>query len=94
MITLTKSRRNESWHDLKRTEIPRGQDKQIFDHLQIVGPMTSRELHQVTGIERTSVVRSLNTLVKQGRVDDSKEVRCPVTGKNVTLYRIKQWGLV
>lgn len=85
---LTEDRRNESWELTKAAHTPSRQEAKILEHLSWHGPMTSRDISDVTGIERTSVVRALKALVDARQVDDSMEIRCPVTGRNVTEYRI------
>lgn len=87
MRTATEARRDESWRGIEGTEVVAAQDRKILDHLSIFGPMTSREIAERTGIERTSVVRALNGLVPF-YVSGEGETICPVTRRRVTLYRL------
>lgn len=87
MRTATETRRDESWHSIEGTEVVAAQDRKILDHLAFIGPMTSREIAERTGIERTSVVRALNGLVPRW-VSDEGETICPVTRRRVTLYKL------
>ena len=50
--------------------------------------MTSREIAEITGIERSAVTGRLNTLVKLGVVDEYGKVQCPITKRWVKAYRI------
>ena len=61
---------------------------QQYKVLNVLGKyMTSRQITDMTGIERAAVTGRLNSLVKKKLVDDDKHIVCGTTGKRVKMYR-------
>jgi hypothetical protein len=84
-IDHTRTRQVESWNAVTQ----KTQDKQLQMVIGLlkIRPMTSRQLADYSGIERTSITRVMATHKSLFRVEN--EVRDEETGKNVTLYQLK-----
>lgn len=55
-------------------------------------PCTSRMLSKITGIERSSITRSLNTLINVNDfIKQAYSAKCIITGKTVSYYTMKDW---
>ncbi len=52
------------------------------------GPVTSRKLSTIIGLERTNVTRQLRDLEDDGLIYVSKVAKCPTTGYTVQHYSI------
>ena len=50
--------------------------------------LTRRELSTVSGLEINAVCGRVNELVKNGALKEDREVRCPTTGKTVSLVEL------
>jgi len=62
------------------------QQKQILD--VITTPMTSREICNATGLERSSVTGRLNSLCIRRLAYEYDYVICKVSGRNVHRYKV------
>jgi response regulator of citrate/malate metabolism len=84
-IDHTRTRQVESWN----TVSTKTQDKQLQMVIGLlkIRPMTSRQLSEYSGIERTSITRVMATHKALFRVEN--EVIDGKTGKPVTLYQLK-----
>lgn len=83
----TIDRRNESWHSLQ-PKMLNSQLGKIIEYLRIHPNQTSRQIAAGTGIERTSVCRTLGTKKNKKYFDVTGERQDPITGKRVTVYKL------
>lgn len=51
-------------------------------------PMTSRQIAEKSGIERSSVTARLNSLVEKRLISGQAKTICPKTRKMVSIYRV------
>lgn len=84
-IQHTRDRQIESWNRFS------GGDKQLNAVIIALrshrAGLTSRQLSKITGIDRTSITRTLKTNEKEFNTEG--ETVCGETGRRVTLYRLK-----
>jgi hypothetical protein len=77
----------DSFHSLTEAQLSR-EENDTIQHL--VEPKTITMLCRLTGIEKSSMSRVLNSLYhKKEKIDISKIDKCPITNKKVQWYRIK-----
>jgi hypothetical protein len=82
----------ESFHSLTEAQLSR-EENDTIKHL-VDYPKTISMLCRITGIEKSSMSRVLNSLYhKKSKVDIVKIDKCPITNKKVQWYRIKETQL-
>jgi len=77
----------DSFHSLTEDQLSR-EENETIKHL--IEPKTISMLCGLTGIEKSSMSRVLNTLYhKKEKIDISKIDKCPITNKKVQWYKVK-----
>lgn len=84
----------QSYSELVKTGKQQTQQEKILDVVFEYEnqKLTSRLIADLTGIERSSVTGRLNNLVKLGFIACDEIVKCPITGKWVSVYRLNNEG--
>ena len=85
-IDHTLDRRNESFNSLQPVTIS-NQLKKVIECLTEHPNLSSRQISEATGMDRTSITGRLAE--NKNLFDVTKEFRDPKTNKRVTLYKIK-----
>ena len=91
-INHTANRRNESWNSVKPETVQNQLHRILTEIAKRPTGLTSRQLEELTGIERTSVTRTLATYADM--FDVERSVIDQETRKRVTAYRLSDAGLV
>lgn len=82
----TLDRRNESYNSIQPVTIS-NQLKKVIECLTEHPNLSSRQIAEITGMDRTSITGRLAE--NKNLFDVTKEFRDPKTNKRVTLYKIK-----
>lgn len=78
----------ECYHSLPEEHFSR-EEKQALNWL--TAPRSISSLCRLTGIEKSSMSRVLNSLHhKKGKISVAYVNKCPITGKTVQFYQVKQ----
>ena len=77
-----------SWRQMQSTERPKSEKLVIVGILKSFPEMTSRHITELSGIERTSVIRAIRYLQDEGVIRVSRVGACPTTGKQVRFYAL------
>lgn len=86
-IDYTRTRRNESYHSLQPSKVNCQLEKVKRALEANVGGLTSREIANTTGMERTAITRTLSDY--KALFDTTTDKICQFSGKKVTLYKLK-----
>jgi len=84
----------QSYNELEKTGKQQTQQERILDVVFEYGNqnLTSRDIAQIAGIERSSVCGRLNELCELGVLTSDEFIRCSITGKWVSVYRLNDNG--
>ena len=78
-----------SWSEVLKQGLLNQQESKVITYLlQTSGGRTSRQIAHFTNIERTSITRTLRSLLDKSMIYIIKIDVCPETGKKVQFYEV------
>jgi hypothetical protein len=80
----------ESFVQLNKTNQRILEKTKVYEAIKSNGPVTSRKLSYLTGIERTNVCRSLYDMLReiQPAIKEAFTAKCETTGRKVKYYSV------
>lgn len=78
-----------AWREINKTgQVRREKDLALALFIKLNSPLTSRNLSNITNIERSSCCRIINELVKESKLEISHRAKCGITKKEVHYYKL------
>jgi hypothetical protein len=81
----------KAWREINEEGIPLTQKLVVLAELSKIQPATSRKMTDHTKFERSSITRSFNDLVEEGKAKIVFVTKCPHSGRSVQWYGLPDW---